>query len=186
MNTVILAGGKATRLNGMAKGLIQYKSKPIIEHLIDIAQLFSKKILISANTNDYDYLHLPIVKDKEKNIGPLGGILSALEYSDEKKNLIIASDLPFMSSDVIEILVEHQNEADIVLPVTNTNNIQPLCAIYSKDIIPNIYRQIQKGDFKLQNLLPLCNTKYIYLPDKYDIAFTNINTFDDLLKIDKL
>ncbi|GAB4209127.1 MAG: molybdenum cofactor guanylyltransferase [Bacteroidia bacterium] len=179
MNAIILAGGKATRLNGMNKGLILYNNKPFIEIIIDKISPFVKNIIISANSHEYDYLNYPVLSDVVKDIGPLGGIATCLEFSDEEKNLIISCDTPFITTDIIQHLINHQHKADIVVPVVN-NNIHPLCAIYSKNILPVAYQQISNKNYTIKDLLKKTNSFYLPLPQSDERYLININNFDDL------
>lgn len=179
MNAIVLAGGKATRLNGCAKGLLLHQHRPIIEHICEMVTPFVKQIIISANSPDYDYLGYVTIQDKIKDIGPLGGIISTLEFSAEEKNIILSCDIPFVNSSVIQTLIEYKEAADIIIPKVN-ENIHPLCAIYSKTILPLAYEQVKKKDFKLKNLVALSNTYYIDFPPEASVYFTNINTTEDL------
>ena len=60
------------------KGLVLYKSKPFIEHVIDAVLPISNNIQLVTNSNNYDYLAYPKIKDIIVDKGPLGGIYSAL------------------------------------------------------------------------------------------------------------
>ena len=54
---IILAGGKSTRM-GTDKGLISYKNKTFIEHIITAIQPFVDEIIIISNLNSYDKFEL--------------------------------------------------------------------------------------------------------------------------------
>ncbi|HPQ08775.1 MAG TPA: molybdenum cofactor guanylyltransferase [Bacteroidia bacterium] len=179
MNAIILAGGKATRLNGISKGLLTFQNQPLIEIIIKNISPFAKKIIISANTNDYDYLKLPIIKDKIKDIGPIAGLVSGLEYSDEEMNLIVSCDSPFVSQQIIEKLILNTQSVNCIIPKIK-ENIQPLCAIYFKSILPIAYSQINKKDFKLQHLIQQSKAMFVEFPEEYKLFFANINTKEDV------
>ena len=72
---IILAGGKSSRM-GFDKGLLKVKDKYIIQDLIDELSNNFTNTLISANNKEYEMFKLPIISDKIKDIGPIGGIVS--------------------------------------------------------------------------------------------------------------
>ncbi len=183
MNGIILAGGKATRLDGINKGLIIIDSKPIIEHLIDNLRPFCKKIIIVANNDAYNYIpNIFVVSDIVKAIGPLGGIHAGLLNSDEEKNIVLSCDTPYINADAVTKIINNKDKADAVIAQEN-KAIHPLFGIYSKSIIPIIVQQINKQDFKLQNLLNCINTFYVQFSEQERKLFTNINTHQELTQL---
>ena len=80
----ILAGGKSKRM-GQHKALLPYKGKPLIEHLLarlktDVQLLF---VVGSPEPMLYRDIRFPVVPDVLEDIGPLGGIETALRYVRE-------------------------------------------------------------------------------------------------------
>ena len=51
ISCIILAGGKDKRVSGLDKGLVSYKNRPLIEHVIHTVQNQVDDIIISANRN---------------------------------------------------------------------------------------------------------------------------------------
>ena len=47
--TVILAGGRGSRMQGQDKGLMNWQGKPLIEHIIGDLELQDTCVMISAN-----------------------------------------------------------------------------------------------------------------------------------------
>ncbi len=50
-SAIILAGGKGKRVNGQDKGLLPYKNKTLVKHVIDAVNRLANEIIISANRN---------------------------------------------------------------------------------------------------------------------------------------
>ena len=48
---IVLAGGEGKRVNGRDKGLIDYKNKPLIQHVLDTVAPQVDEIILSANRN---------------------------------------------------------------------------------------------------------------------------------------
>lgn len=77
----ILAGGKSKRM-GQHKALLSYEGKPLLEHLVtrlktDVQLLF---VVGCPEPMLYRDVSVPVVQDELEDIGPLGGIYSALLY----------------------------------------------------------------------------------------------------------
>ncbi len=187
MNGIILAGGKATRLNGISKGLIPLNGMPIIENQTNLLKKFCHQIIIVSNDSSYHYLQsdtIVVISDLIKNIGPLGGLYSGLSFTNEEKNIVVACDMPYVSEDVIHFLIPYQKKGEVIVPKLQ-EDIHPLCGIYSVNILPIIQQQIKKNDFKLKHLLKLTDTFYVDFSDTMKNFFTNINTFEELNKLNE-
>ena len=78
ISATILAGGKSKRF-GLDKSMYIYKGKPLIEYVIDIVKTAIEDISIIADNGDrFEYLGFPVLPDLVHEIGPLGGIYTAL------------------------------------------------------------------------------------------------------------
>ena len=51
ITTVILSGGRSSRMQGNDKGLILLNDKPLIEYAVNIVNVKAGRLLISANRN---------------------------------------------------------------------------------------------------------------------------------------
>ncbi len=127
----ILAGGKSSRY-GTDKALIRIGEQTIIEKLAhELSTVFSNVMIIANASDTYPFLKYPVHSDILRNIGPLGGIHSALTHAETEKIFLLSCDLPHMTSDFIRFVAEYPSDRPITLPVTN-GIIQPLCGVYSK------------------------------------------------------
>lgn len=81
ISCAVLAGGKSKRLNGENKALLKIGEKSNLEKIIAFAEkYFSETIIISNHPSHYQELNgVRIFKDIFTDIGPLGGIHSALK-----------------------------------------------------------------------------------------------------------
>ncbi|MDA7727078.1 NTP transferase domain-containing protein [Pseudomonadales bacterium] len=77
---LILCGGKGTRLGNKDKGLVPYRGKMLVQHMIDRVkpQVDQLLININQNENEYETFGAPLTTDADNNYrGPLAGVLSA-------------------------------------------------------------------------------------------------------------
>ena len=87
---VILAGGKSSRF-GSNKSLSNLSNIKLIEHVINKISKYFSEILIVSNDSKLilDSSNIKIIKDcKRGQLGPLIGVLSAMKYANQKKNII--------------------------------------------------------------------------------------------------
>jgi molybdenum cofactor guanylyltransferase len=184
---IILSGGKSSRM-GKEKGLCLLKGKPLIEYSYQLLAKICKSVIISSNSDCFNYLGSPVVKDEIQEKGPAGGIYSCLKTSKTEDNFIVSCDMPNVSVDLIRFILAKKKGYDAVVPFFNKFP-EPLCAYYRRDCKYTFEEAIKKGKYKIQNILNDLNCKYIeirpsesvYRPD----MFTNVNTPEELIDLNK-
>lgn len=179
----ILAGGKSTRM-GMDKGLMLLNDQPIIQHVIDQLQRVVNTVIIVSNNVEYKKFGCEVVEDVLKDVGPAGGIYSALHHSTDKKNFVVSCDMPFITADAIRFMIDHADTSEITLPLHN-ENLEPLFGVYSKQCLPKWKLLIEKGIVKLQDLTKHFNLLKITVDGNKifdEMLFMNLNTQEDFEK----
>ncbi|MBL0051788.1 MAG: molybdenum cofactor guanylyltransferase [Bacteroidetes bacterium] len=181
MNAYVLAGGKSSRM-GVDKGLILLNDKPMIQYVIEQLKPLCKNIFIVTNNSEYKKLGFECIEDEIKNIGPAGGIFSALNHTNTQHNLIVSCDMPFIRTKGIEYIMMHSLDHEITIPVFE-NHLQPMCGVYNKNILDKWQSLILKDERKLQSMVKLFLLKQLELD--YNILFDanffkNINTPEEL------
>lgn len=117
----ILAGGKASRLHGIAKGLLPDDSgRSIVARLIaELAAAGIKDVVISANVpQPYANFGLPIVADVHEEIGPMGGIEAVLQYLEPDCDYVVLlpCDLPAITvQEILKLLRVQQTQPDRIV-----------------------------------------------------------------------
>lgn len=173
---IIIAGGKSNRM-GKNKALVKYRHQRLIDCAIQIFDPVVDFLIISSNTSLPNVPYV-MVKDEIKDIGPLGGLYTALKKSHTQNNIVIACDIPNVSSEFYDRLVKKLEGFDAAVAEHSNGKIEPLVAAYSKSIIPTIEECIDNKDYKLINLLKRINTNHVIT--RRSSMFVNINTPDDL------
>lgn len=178
---IILSGGKNTRMNGKTKAFLNIDGYRFIDNIL-LASLDYKEKIISCNdiSKYLEFKDVKLVVDKFKEIGPIGGIYSALKETILDEALIVAGDMPFLNKEILNFLGNYKFNEDVLVPVTN-GKVQPLCSIYKKRVLETILKMIQEKDYKLKNLLNRLNVKYIDIKNAEN--FSNINTVYEYEKI---
>lgn len=179
MQVSILCGGKSSRMQS-EKGLVLYQNQPFIEHIIQAVLPISNNIQLVSNTNDYDYLAYKKIKDIIVNKGPLGGIYTALVHSETEMNLILSCDIPLISTEILEELIEKHTVNFDVSVFEDKDRIHPLIGVYSKKIIPVLKKTIDAADLKMMRFISSLKHQLIPIPDEKRHLFKNINSVAEL------
>lgn len=180
---VILAGGKNTRM-GSDKGLLQVGGKSIMERQIAVLQPLVKEIIIIHNGDNYTQLGHQIHIDIIPDCGPMGGIYTALMVSQTPKIFVLSCDMPFVSPELIKMIIEEAENYDIAIP-RHGNKLEPLYAIYDQSCLGTLKKLLDQRALKMMDALQFFKVKEIRVPDKILVTqpFININTPEDYLKI---
>jgi molybdenum cofactor guanylyltransferase len=180
---IILAGGKNSRM-GSDKGLLQVGGKSIIERQIGVLQPLVKNIIIIHNEDNYAHLGYQIYKDIIPDSGPMGGIYTALMVSQTAKIFVLSCDMPFISPELIKLIIENAEHCEIAIP-RHGEKLEPLCAVYDQSCLETFKELLDQKTLKMMDALKFFKVKELTVPQEIleTQPFTNINTPEDYLKI---
>jgi molybdopterin-guanine dinucleotide biosynthesis protein A len=175
ISIAILCGGKSKRFGGY-KIFHKINGKTILEIVYEKFKEKTDDVFLQLSShqdfgNNMSYLAPKIHYDLTDNIGPLGGIYSALYFAQYDKVFIIAGDLPFIDVRILDELLLYYDHT-IIIPRWHDRYLEPLCAIYSKNVLPVIQDQIENRDFKISNLYKILENKY---SNQFSIKYLNIS-----------
>lgn len=103
----ILVGGKATRMKGVAKGLLPTADGvPIVTRTARIFEAVGADAVLLGNAAAYADTGLPSLADEPGFDGPLAGLLALLRRSTTTRVLLVGGDMPFVTSALALRLVE--------------------------------------------------------------------------------
>jgi len=144
ITAIILSGGKSSRM-GTNKSLLRIRDKTVIERMHDLLQsMFKDVILITNEPDDYNFLDIPIYEDFFRHRGPLAGIHSGLKHSKTNINFIISCDLPLMTKEMINYLIEYKTNKLITVAKAD-GFIQQLAGKYSKECLSPSEKILKEG-----------------------------------------
>jgi len=132
LTTIILAAGKSTRMLSLkSKILFKISAEPIIQHVYNAARKIKSNDIICVLSNPPEELTKFI---KENNIksalqkkpsGTADAVKSALKKIPSKRNnniLILCGDVPFISSQSLNIMIKKLSQSDLCLGTFNQAN----------------------------------------------------------------
>ena len=101
---LILAGGRAQRMNGQDKGLLQLNNHAMIEYVIAGLAPQVSTLMINANRNieAYQQFGHDVVPDQLADFqGPLAGFVSGMQYCKQEYIITAPCDGPFICDDYV-------------------------------------------------------------------------------------
>ncbi|MFN7169627.1 MAG: molybdenum cofactor guanylyltransferase [Candidatus Omnitrophota bacterium] len=192
MTAIILAGGKAIRMNRQDKAFLMMNNEPLIKRQLRLLKkVFKKQIIIVTHSPEKyrNFKGIKVISDVIPHRGPLGGIYSGLLTSKDKYNFVVACDMPFINLELIKYMFKKSAGYDVVIPYVN-NRYEPLFCVYSKKCIGFIKQLIDKRIFKISKLFTFVKVKKISKKEvlrfgQAKTIFMNINTLQDLEQLRK-
>ena len=147
----ILAGGQSSRM-GVDKGLLEIAGEPMIVRVArSVESVVGAPAMVVGTPEKFRELGLRAIADDWPGCGPLGGIATALRASEADWNLIVACDLPYLTREWLEYLLQRARDSaeEAVVPMNptpeNKRGAEPLCAVYHKGCEPTLRRALERG-----------------------------------------
>jgi len=187
ISAIILSGGRATRMNGVDKGLVLLQNKPLIQHVIGRLKSQVDEMLINANREIvyYQAFGLPVIQDEDADfIGTLAGFILGLRHAKHNYVLTVPCDSPLLPLDLAERLLSGMAASLTDIAVASSEeNVHPVFCLIKKSVLPSLLAYIESGERRVSAWQK--SQKYIEV-DFSDCseAFTNLNTFDDLADLE--
>jgi len=157
----VQAGGGSTRF-GADKALVQLEGKTLLTRTVELVASVCGETKIVALPGKYVDPPAAILADQWPGQGPLGGILTALHYTNEQLGvsagtkdaegrprnyaLILSCDMPFLARDWLAYLCDRaiNSTAQVIVPQSE-NGLEPLCACWRTDAASRIQTAFDAG-----------------------------------------
>jgi len=182
ITAVILAGGKARRMNGQDKGLITLHGRSMIDYIIHALQPQVGSILVNANRNTEQYaaFGLPVIADMLGDyFGPLAGMASGMNATKTTFIVTAPCDSPIIPDNLVETLYRalQENQADISV-AHDGERMQPVFALLRCSLLASLLDYLNEGGRKIYTWFgkqPLALADFSGSAD----TFLNLNTPED-------
>lgn len=180
----VLAGGKSSRM-GADKALLEFHGQTLLARAVGALRGASTDFAIVGDPSTYAG-YGGVVQDVFVGCGPMAGIHAALRRSPAELNLVLAVDMPSVSSGLIQFLFEVAGNCDAIVTVPSTKRgFQPLCAVYRREFGALAEEALRAGKYKIDALFAATSLRVI---EESELAaagfdernFVNVNTPDDL------
>lgn len=155
---VILAGGESKRM-GTPKAWLNLGGKPVVQYVLTAVSGTGLPIVIIANDNRFHTLGVPIFPDWMPGLGPMGGLLTALNHTSWNKMLVVACDTPFLTTDDCNYILQQVRPDDKITVVETPNGLETLTAVYHRDCQSYIEELLTNHQRALQQLIKAMGKK---------------------------
>jgi molybdopterin-guanine dinucleotide biosynthesis protein A len=167
----------------------------LLTHSVEIVQAVSTRVYIVSAT-EIEKPPVPVITNELPGKGPMAGIQAALSHTETDWNLVLGVDSPLISPELLSFILEHQFEARHAIVPEIGGRLQPLCAVYRRELLPELTRALGRDELSIQRLLELLSTgmmdtKQIHKITQQEFTaqgfspemFSNVNTPEDLERV---
>ncbi|TAL96205.1 MAG: molybdenum cofactor guanylyltransferase [Rhodanobacter sp.] len=175
----ILAGGRATRMGGHDKGLLELAGRPMIEYVLDALRGQAARVVINANRSfeAYERYGVTVVRDRQDGfLGPLAGMAGMMAAVDTAWLLTAPCDSPQVPADLGPRLWQTvvRERADIGV-ADNGERLQPVFALLRCALLPELEACLAAGERKIDRFY---RQQHMVAADFSDCPkmFVNVNT----------
>ncbi|WP_428654990.1 NTP transferase domain-containing protein [Runella sp.] len=179
MNGLILVGGRSSRM-GTDKSRLIYHDQPQWRYLHELLKPFCRSVFLSCRDDQKENFNdFPCLIDS-REIGPLGGILSAFEHNAKQAWLVIACDMPFVVQETIAFLVRNRQPAQLATTFQNPDTLlpEPLLTVWEPESYELVKEQFQQHRYSPLQILKKKNIHLLTCPEPHWLQ--NVNTPQDL------
>lgn len=118
------------------------------------------------------------IHDIIPNLGPFGGIYSAFQQDPNSAWFVLATDVPFVNQEIIQLLLEKRNPKKMATTVQGKNKeySEPLIAIYEPKVYPVLQHHLKQEQLSLVKILRNSDVEII---EAEDALIRNVNTLEE-------
>lgn len=179
---LVLAGGESRRM-GSDKALLQREGKSQLAHVVGLLEQVVDRVFVSTRPGQQaepERSRFEQIVDCYEGIGPVAGILSAMDEYPDVEWLVVACDLPNVDDVTLRYLLEQASPAQPFTAFRSSHDglPEPLCALYRPQSGAIVRDFVDDGVVCPRKILINSDTQLLDQPDP--AALDNVNTPDDL------
>lgn len=191
----LLAGGKSSRMGtGVDKAFLEFGGQTLLDRALTVMSEVCDSVRIVGDparftkygsTKYGSSKYGSVVADIFSGCGPLAGIHAALVHSPAELNLMLAVDMPFVSTELLAFLFAAAENNDAIITVPRSGKgLQPLCAVYRREFSTTAEQALRAGKYKIDAAFSSVSIRVI---EEGELAaagfsersFLNVNTPED-------
>lgn len=181
---IVLAGGLSRRF-GSPKAFAKLRDKYFYKIAVEAMSASCDEVVIVTLPELMDRFgdgeNLMADKVEYAGLGPLAGILSAMESVEANRYVVLPCDMPFIDDKAISKLITLHNEC--VTAVISDGRYHPLVSIWDTQMKNAVKEALKNNQLSVMKLLSISNTAWVQgsvLTDDEKRMFTNVNTPETL------
>ncbi|RLC79555.1 MAG: molybdenum cofactor guanylyltransferase [Chloroflexi bacterium] len=181
---IVLAGGASRRM-GRNKAFLELDGRSLIEIVIErMASVCAEVLIVAGDARPYATLGVPVIEDRFRGVGVLGGLHAGLKAASHDLVLAVACDMPFLNPDLLRAFTRLAEGFDVAV-LRQGENVEPLHAAYRRACLPAIETAIRAHRRRIISFFPHVRVRYVTLEDVAPFdpelrSFRNVNTPQEL------
>ena len=184
VSAFVLAGGRSSRM-GTDKAFVEFQGRTLLKRALDLVTDITPNVYVLGSRERFSAFG-DVVEDEIPDHGPLGGVHAALRASSSDRNLILAVDMPLVTTALLQYLLREAERSEAVLTVPRAaGNWQPLCAVYRRAFAVPAESALRSGHNRIDALFEETTLRMI---DEEELGragfsaelFRNVNTREEL------
>ena len=177
---VVLAGGLSRRF-GSPKAFAKLGKRYFYEIAIDALKVCCDEVVIVTRPEliEHYLVEVVVITDVAEfaGLGPLAGILSAMESVEADRYIVLPCDMPYVDDQVIgKLLAQHEQGVTAVL---SDGRHHPLVSIWDSSVKGILKEALENEQLRVMPVLLSSGVRWIdggLLTDDEKRVFTNVNT----------
>lgn len=184
----VLAGGLGLRM-GRPKVELQVDGEPLLLRQLRIlaeAGVEDRWVCLATGQARPEFLsrEIGVLADLRPGLGPLSGLERVLQAAAHPAVLVLAIDLPQLSSDILQTLLGRCSDVRGCVPRVR-GRFEPLAAVYPTSAWKEVHQRLERDDLALQRLVGDLVTagalEVFEVPADQDALFLNWNRPGDFV-----
>jgi molybdopterin-guanine dinucleotide biosynthesis protein A len=179
---LVLAGGKSQRM-GSDKALLMRDGETQLARAVALLERHVERVFVSTRSDqaeEDERKKFAQIVDRYDDMGPIAGVLSAMDEYPGFAWLVVACDLPNIDDATISALLDGHSERRPFTAFTSSYDglPEPLCAIYGVGARKLVDELVAQGINCPRKMLIRSDTELLEQP--HPQALDNVNTPEDL------
>jgi molybdopterin-guanine dinucleotide biosynthesis protein A len=164
---------------GRDEALLPFQGGTLGQHVAQVVAQAAGSAVVIGDPGRYESFRYPVIADRFPGEGPLGGILTALGHTAMDWNLILACDMPAVSTEFLKrfFAEAEATDADVLVPVGPSGRPEPLCSVYHHRALPMLEGAFTSGIRRVNLALTQIRTARLTIADV--APFHSLNTLEE-------
>ncbi len=177
---LVLAGGASRRM-GRNKAFLELDGRPLIQLVVErMASVCAEVLVVAGDAQPYAGLGLPVVEDRFRGVGVLGGLHAGLEAASHELTLAVGCDMPFLDPALLRAFAGWAEGFDVAI-LRRGEQVEPLHAAYRRTCLPAMEEAIRAHRRRIISFFPRVHVRYVTPADVASFdpglrSFRNVNT----------
>ncbi|MGI9233751.1 MAG: NTP transferase domain-containing protein [Woeseiaceae bacterium] len=179
---LVLAGGESRRM-GQDKASLRREGQSQLAYTVRLLDDLVERVFVSTRAdqqNDAVRSRFKLIIDRYEGMGPVAGILSAMDEYPGVDWLVLACDLPNIdAATLLNLLEKRSADKPFSAYVSSNDDLpEPLCAVYTAQSSGIVRGFVEDGVHCPRKILIRSDTLLLRQPNPSSLE--NVNTPDDL------